>query len=438
MDDGSRMLLGLIICIAFILIKGFITACEAAVIEVNDARLKKQAERDKASLKLINLLQHPNKLIISLAIFKALTAVTVAIVATISFYFSLSEKLDFISSSHKVVALLSIFIIVLITTVLLAIFGDSIPKSIVQKNSMAFALKISGVLKILMIIMAPLTKLISFLTYIFGRIIGVSIQTDNQAVTEEEILMMVDAVNESGDIEESQKEMINNIFEFDDLLISDVMTHRTDIIAVEKDTEIKELVNSVINEGISRIPIYENSIDNVIGIVYIKDLLVLINSKDVENTFISDFIRDVMYVPQTNHCGELFKEFTSTKSQIAIVVDEYGGTAGLVTMEDLLESIVGNIQDEYDNEIEDIVQIDENTFEISGTADPEDIFVELGLDAPVEDYYDTMGGFVIDILGHIPNENEFPTVEYNDVKFTVLSTEEKRIVKMKAEISANK
>ncbi len=433
MDDGSRMLIGLLISIALLIIKGIITASETAVIEVNDSKLKKLSEKDKSAQKLIKLLERPNRLLIAMAVFKALATVALAIVATISFYSPLAKKLGFISGNDKLVALLSIVIIIFIITALLATFGDNIPKKLAQDHSMSISLRVSGLLKIIVLVIAPLTKIISILTAIFGKLIGFSSERNNQAVTEEEILMMVDAVNETGVIEQSQKEMINNIFEFGDRIISDVMTHRTDIVAVEKNTSISDLVSDAVKEGFSRIPVYENSIDNIIGIVYVKDLLVLINSGDAEKTTVADFIRDVMYIPETNHCDELFKEFTSTKAQIAVVVDEYGGTAGLVTMEDLLEEIVGNIQDEYDDETDDIVKIDENVFEISGTADPEPVFNELGIEIPEEHYYETMGGFLIDELGHIPSENEYPSVEYKGIKFTVLSTDDKRIVKMKAE-----
>lgn len=434
MDDPSRMFIGLIIGFVLILIKGFIAACESAVIEVNDAKLKKLAEREESAQRLLKVLSRPNKLIISLSVFKAMTAVTVAIVASLSFFSPLEKKLLNICDNKRTVDVLAILIIVIVTTVLISTFGDNIPKTIAKKNSMDFAIKVSGVLKVIMIIMLPLTALIHLFTSLLGKLFGFSSLGKNQAVTEEEILMMVDAVNETGAIEESQKEMINNIFEFDDLVISDVMTHRTNIIGVEKNTPIREVVNASVSHGFSRIPVYESSIDNIIGIVYIKDLLVLINTNETEKASISDFMRDVMYVPQTNHCRELFKEFTSAKAQIAVVVDEYGGTAGLVSMEDLLEAIVGNIQDEYDDEVEDFVKINDNTYEISGTADPEVVFDELGIELSEDHEYDTMSGLMIDILGYIPAENEMPAILHNGIIFTVLSMDDKRIVKLKAEI----
>lgn len=433
MDDGSRLLIGSIIAIVFVLLKAFVTACETAVIEVNDTRLKKFAEKSNSAKRLTQLLSKPNKMLISLSIFKALTTVSLAIVTTITFYSSLIKSLDFIDVPQEALSIISIVIIILADTIILAIFGDNIPKKIAQHDSIELAIKVSGFIKAVEIIIFPLTKIISLFTMVFSKISGLS-DDNEKAVTEEEILLMVDAVNETGAIEESQKEMINNVFEFDDLVVSDVMTHRTNIVAVEKSASVYELVNLSMSEGFSRIPVYDNSIDNIIGVIVIKDLLVLVNSNEKTNATVSDFMREPMYVPQTNHCGELLKEFTATKTQIAVVVDEYGGTAGLVSMEDLLESIVGNIQDEYDDEAEEQVKIDDNTYEISGMADPEEIFAELGITLPEDHYYDTMGGFIVDILGHIPNEGELPTVTYQNVIFKVLQIDDKRIEKLRAEI----
>ena len=435
MDDGSRLYIGLISGIIFLLIKGFFTACETAVIEVNDTKIKKLAETDKKAKRLFNIISQPNKLLVSLSVFKALTTVIVAILATVTFYAGLKVKISRFDIRPTVISMLSIIIIVLITTLLLVVFGDSIPKRLAKKDSETFAIGISGILHSLMIILSPFTKLISVVTFIFGKLLGFSIITNKETVTEEEILMMVDAVNETGAIEQSQKEMINNIFEFDDLEISEVMTHRTDMVAVEKSTNIRELTMLAISEGFSRIPVYDNSIDNIIGVVYVKDLLCLIGTEKPEEQSASEFLRDIMYVPQTNHCGELLKEFIEEKVQIAVVVDEYGGTAGLVTMEDLLEAIVGNIQDEYDDEIEDIVKISDGIYEISGTAPAEEVLEELGITLPEEHDFDTIGGYVIDLLGYIPSENEFPEASHKNVTFNVLQTEDKRIVKLKAVVS---
>ena len=232
--------------------------------------------------------------------------------------------------------------------------------------------------------------------------------------------------------------MISNIFEFDDTLAGDVMTHRTDIDAVDIKAKVPDVIRLAIDSGRSRIPVYENTIDSILGFVCVKDLLCLIGCENVEGFEITNFIRDVLYVPGTNSCGEVFELMRKNKAQLAVVVDEYGGTAGLITMEDILESIVGNIQDEYDNDAEEIVEVSEGTYMISGTSDPEEILSVLGKELPEEHEYDTMGGFITDLLGRIPEENENASVVYEDIEFTVLITEEKRITKIKAVVLNDK
>ena len=244
--------------------------------------------------------------------------------------------------------------------------------------------------------------------------------------------MMVDAVNETGEILESQKEMINNIFEFDDIEVKDVMTHRTSILAVSVNSPVSDAVRIATEEGYSRIPVFEESIDNIVGVVFAKDLLKIFFESDDGEKEISDIMRDIMYVPQTNSCGELFEKFTSSKNQIAVVVDEYGGTAGIVTMEDIIESIVGNIQDEYDNEEEEIDEITPNTFDVSGTADFEEVLERIGFEYDGENDYDTIGAFVIDLIGRYPEENERISVNYKNIEFSVISTDDKKIERLRA------
>lgn len=251
-------------------------------------------------------------------------------------------------------------------------------------------------------------------------------------VTEQEILMMVDAGEEEGVIEQSQKAMINNIFEFDDMAAEDVMTHRVDIVAIPEDAKISDVVYHAINDGFSRIPVYKEDIDNIIGIIYVKDLLCLVGCKTMEEYSIQQFIREVLYVPETTRCRDLFKQFTEKKLHIAVVVDEYGGTAGIVTMEDLIESIVGNIQDEYDDEEEEITKINDTTYTMEGTADWDDVAQLLGIEAEENPDYDTVGGFLIDQLGRIPREGEHPVVRTGGVEFTVLVVEERHIAKVRA------
>ena len=253
-----------------------------------------------------------------------------------------------------------------------------------------------------------------------------------EKVTEEEIRSMVSAGEETGAIENDQSTMINNIFEFDDANVSDIMTHRTDVSAIEKNDGILALRDLAVEEGYSRIPVFEEDIDNIVGIAYIKDLLKYVGKNVPKSLTISKIMRKAMYVPETMTCSMLFTKMCDSHNQMAIVVDEYGGTAGLITMEDLLESIVGNIQDEYDDEEDEIKRIDENIFTVDGTTDIEDVEKLLNCQIPEGDY-DTIAGFIISILGYIPEDGTTSEATYENLKFTVLDVEDKRIGTVKIE-----
>ena len=250
------------------------------------------------------------------------------------------------------------------------------------------------------------------------------------STTEEEIKQLVD--DDNGELEMSQREMINKVFEFDDTTAGDIMTHSTDIIAVEDDKNIMDVVKAAIDEGFSRIPIFHEDLDNILGIIYVKDLLKFVGCEISKDEDIKAYIREPLYVPETIPCGRLFEKMTDTRIQLAIVVDEYGGTAGLVTIEDIIEELVGDIEDEYDEEDESIQKLDENTYIFEGVTDIEDVENALGISFPEGDY-DTLAGFVISRLGFVPTQNDVDAVvDYSGVVFTVLEVEDRRIEKIKA------
>lgn len=250
--------------------------------------------------------------------------------------------------------------------------------------------------------------------------------------TEKEILMLIDEGEEKGVIEESQREMITNIFEFDDMLASDVMTHRTEIEAIEINDEISQVVEKSITAGYSRIPVYEEELDNIKGVMYIKDLLKYVGKSIPKTLTIADVMRKAYFFPETKRCGDLFNEMTEKHLQLVFVCDEYGGVSGIVTIEDLLEAIVGNMQDEYDNEEEEIEQVNETTYTLDGTTDIEEVAEILGIELPNGDY-DTIGGFIMAELGRIPGEDESPIIEYEGYSFRVDTVDDRRIEKITAE-----
>ena len=272
------------------------------------------------------------------------------------------------------------------------------------------------------------------------KLLKKALGNDYMDVTEDEVLDMVDALaktpNDEGDdsvIEETSAQMITNIFEFNDLTAQDVMTHRTNIVGVERNVSLDDIIYLALDMGFSRIPVYEDTIDKIIGIIIVKDLLCLVGEKDLSAFKVEDFLRDVIFIPEACPCSDTFQSLTSLKSGMAVVVDEYGGTAGIVTLEDIIEAIVGNIQDEYDDEKSQIVEIGESQYDIDGETDPEEVFRLFGKELPEEHEYETIAGFITDKLGYIPEGDEIvpPSVDYEGIHLVALHIEDRCILKVR-------
>lgn len=438
-----------ILLLIFLTLKAFYAACEFVFTEIPDSRVRALGERSNASAgekRLYRLLQKPAKLMTCFSVQRVLSTVIIAYLAALTFHQPLENAfltcyLHFFNQEGALpdltvlmgMMLLAFIVLICLVTFITVVLCEGLPRRIISpERASKFAAACSGPVAVLIVLLTPAATLCSAATGLLGKLFGVKNNHSRDVVTEEEILMMVDAGNETGVLEESQKEMINNIFEFGDLEVSDVMTHRTDMTAVELGDKISDVVSMAINSGRSRIPVYKDTIDSIVGILNVKDLLCLVGCESTDGFAISDFLREAVYVPATNKCGEVFEDMTANRCPMAIAVDEYGGTAGLVTMEDLLEAIVGNIRDEYDDEEEDIVEISPGICTIDGTADPDEVMEQLGLTLPEDHGYDTMGGFLVDLLGRFPESDENPVVEYQGTKFTVLVTDDRRISKIKA------
>ena len=283
----------------------------------------------------------------------------------------------------------------------LVLILDGCARGLGRKQAEQMAEKSLGLVKLEALLLLPVYGIYEGMDCLAG-----GKRPAKEHVTEEDILHLVNAGNENGVIEEQQREMINNIFEFDDIPISDVMTHRKELVAVDVEQAISDVVQLAIEEKYSRMPVYQDNIDNIIGVLNAKDLLELIG------------------------LSEMYRK----KAQMAIVVDEYGGTAGVVCMEDILEEIVGNIQDEYDEEEAEVHRVTDSLYLINGHADPEETLPLLGHELPEDMAFDTMSGFVVDLLGYIPEAHENPTVQWKNIRFTVLTMEENWISRIKAEI----
>ena len=443
MDDpgpntATSLILKIVLLLVLILINAFFAMSEIAIISLNDAKLEKQAqEGNKKAKKLLKLTSNPSKFLSTIQIGVTLAGFLSSASASQSFVEMLSGALssvaDAINIPMSVVEGFSLVVITLITSYFSLVLGELVPKRVAMYNPEKISFRIAGILTFVAAVTKPFVKVLSLSVNAILRLIGIDPNSEPEEVTEEEIRMMVDVGGEKGVIEDTQKEMINNIFEFDDIDAGDIMTHRTDVQAVEINDPIQDVVEIAEKEGYSRIPVYEESLDKIIGIVYIKDLIGYIGSSVPKQENLRKIMREPYFVPESMKCGMLFQEMTARRVQMAVVVDEYGGTAGIVTLEDLLESIVGNIQDEYDNEEEDFSVIDETTFTVDGTTPIDEVNEHVGVNLP-EDEYDTIGGFVISLLGYLPNDGEMNELDYENLHFTILNLEDKRIGKLKVEI----
>ncbi len=438
MPDDPGSIWYVVLVFALIGVNAFFAMSEIAIISLNDAKLHHDAENgDKKAKTLCRLVGEPNN-------FLATIQVAITLAGLLSSAFAADKYASFFTSlivnsingaiSEGAVHTVVLVILTVVLSYITLVFGELVPKRVAIYYPDRIAYSVAGTLSFCYKIFRPFVALLGVSTNGILRLFGINPKEEPESATEENIRMMLDAGNEKGTIEESEKEMINNIFELDDRTVGEVMTHRTDITAVELSVPISEAVDLAISDGYSRMPVYEENIDNIKGIIYAKDLLALIGEKDFSQRRVSDFLRPVSFIPESNSCREAFFEFQQKKIQIAVVVDEYGGTAGIVSMEDLIESVMGNIQDEYDDEEVEYSRIDEDNFDLEGTMLLDDVAEILNIEFPEELDYDTLGGFITDMLGRIPEENEHPVVIYKNVEFTVVKTEEHHIEKVHAKI----
>lgn len=431
----DSLVFNIILLFVLILVNAFFAMSELAIISLNDAKIQKMAEDGhKKAKQVLKLTENSSRFLSTIQVGVTLAGFLTSASASQTFAAILADALsEVLPVPPSVINGVSVFLITIIMSYFSLVLGELAPKRIAMQIPEKISFAVAGPLLFVSKIAKPLVRFLSFSTNCIVRLLGFDPNADEENVTEEEIRMMVDVGEEKGVIEEVQKEMINNVFEFDDITVSDIMTHRTEIVAVEVDDSIEDVLHLTQENGVSRIPVFKDELDDVIGILYVKDLLPYVGKPLESAKKLKDIMHSVYFVPDTKRCGELFAEMTERHIQLAIVLDEYGGTAGLVTMEDLLESIVGSIQDEYDDEEEEFSKINDTTFTIDGTADIDEVSEEIGVELP-QGEYETLGGFITSKLGYIPRDGDTPCVTYKNVSFVALHVTDHRISRVKVEI----
>ena len=420
-------LVSILILILLVLVNAFFAASEIAVITLNDNKIKKMAEDgNPKAAKVLKLTSNSSRFLATIQVGVTVSGFLTSASASQSFAGSLTKALSFLPVSESILSGIATVIITILLSYFSLVFGELVPKKIAMQRAEELSFKFIGILNGTSTVFKPFISLLTFSTNVVLKMLGFDPNSSEETVTEEEILMMVDAGEEKGVIGETAKDMISNIFDFSDLTASEIMTHRTEVVAVEDTSGVQDVVNLSIERGYSRIPVFEEDLDNILGIIYVKDLLQYVGSEVGSEIKLTSLMRTPYFVPSTKRCSSLFTEMTERRTQIAIVVDEYGGTEGIVTMEDLLEAIVGNIQDEYDHEEEEIQKVSDNTFTVDGSTSIDEISDLVGIDLPEGDY-DTIAGLVVEILGRIPKPDEHPSVTVRNLTMTVEEVEDRRI-----------
>ena len=394
--------------VVLILLNAFFASTEIAVLSLNENLLRREAEEgDKKAARLLKIVQAPTKFLSTIQIGITLAGFLGAAFAAENFASRITawlvDGLGFSALPREAVQSVSVSLITLVISFFTLIFGELVPKRVAMKKAEMVARFASGVVYGLSVVMSPVIALLTLCTNGVLRLMGIDPNADEEEVSEEGIRMMVDIGEEKGAIEADEKEMIENVFEFNDTVAEDVMVHRTDMVMVWVGDTDQEIVETIESTGLSRFPVYEGDADDIIGILSSRDYC--LNSRKESPKPLRELLRPAYFVPESVPADVLFRDMQSRKTHMAIVVDEYGGTSGLLTMEDLLEEIVGNIYDEFDpQEAQEIIQLEPNLWRVAGGAELDDVAAALDLEFPEDEEADTLSGLIFDQLPVIPKD----------------------------------
>lgn len=418
------------VLILLILAGAFFTAVKIAVLSLNKTEMEKLAEEgDDRAKKLLALTADTARFLSAARTGASVAGMLAAAVAASAFTAYAARLLSFLPFSPAAAGGISAVLITLLLSCFWAVFADMVPKKIALSRPDALSRRVVGSFSVLARLFGPAAASLSRVASTVSRLLGAGQPAGGQTVTEEEILLMMEAGRRNGLLNQNEKDMISNIFDFGETAADEAMTHRTDVVAAQDTDSVEDVVAEAMENGYSRIPVYHEDLDHVTGIIYVKDLLPYVGRSVPAGLSLEQMMRPAYFVPKSKPCGELFAEMRMRKIQIAVVVDEYGGTEGIITMEDLLEAIVGSIQDEYDNEEEEIHRESENRFDVEGTTPVDEVSDLLGVNLPDGDY-DTIAGLMMEYLGRLPKENEHPQVKLGGLTLTVAAMDERRIARI--------
>ena len=428
MSEGS-LLLQIVIIIILTGINAFFSSAEMAIVSLNKNKLKILIEEgNKKAILLDNLLKEPSKFLSTIQVGITLASFFASASAATGLSQFLSEALKPLNIPYS--SQISMILITFILSYVTLVFGELIPKRIALRNSENIALSSVGVIVFISTIFSPFVKFLTFSTNLVLTILRMKEDNIEEKVSKEELRSLVEVGKEHGVINESEQEMIENIIEFDEKIAREIMIPRTKVFLIDKNISIHELFENKEIGKYSRIPVYENEADNIIGILLTKDLMMEAYKKGFDDIKISDLVQEAYFVPETKNVNELFNEMQLEKKHITILIDEYGGFSGIVTLEDLIEEVMGNIDDEFDDEDLSIHQISKNKYLVNGDVSLYDLNDNFHFELESK-YYDTLSGILIENLGYIPEDNEnIEPITINGVIFKPQRVRNKKIEKV--------
>lgn len=441
MDDpqASSIIVQLLLIVILTLMNAYFAASEMAIVSVSKTKIHRLVEEGNKKAELVEkLLQEPTAF---------LSTIQVAI--TLAGFFNSASAATGISLRFANVLkewhvpygeTIAIVVITILLSFVTLIFGELVPKRIALQNAEKFSMMCAKPIVVISKIASPFIKILSWSTKFVLRLFGMHDENVEESLSREEIRSMVESGQENGVFNETETEMINSIFEFDDIQAEDVMTPRTEVFCIDINDPLDAYLDDLMEMHYTRIPVYEDTVDDIIGVLHIKDFLIEAHKfhYDYTKVDIRKILRKPYFVLETKNIDELFKEMQKKRQHLAILVDEYGGFSGIATIEDLVEEIMGDIEDEYD-EIEEpqLKKLDEHTYLIDGFMNVDDLNEELSLDLESEDH-DTISGFLLDLLGQILEDGSKTSVDYKNLHFDILEVEDKHIDKIRLIIQPEK
>lgn len=432
-SDTANIFSQLLLLIFLTLVNAFFASAEMAAVSVNKNKIKILAENEdnkKAKL-ILELLEEPTKFLSTIQVAITLSGFLASASAATSFSKPLGKLLTQCGISYPYNENISLIFVTIILSYFTLVFGELVPKRIALQKAEFISLFSVKMILTISKITSPFIKLLSLSTNFVLHMLGMKDEKLEEKISKEEIKSMIEAGQANGVFNETEKEMINSIFEFDDITVGEIMTARTDVFMVNIDVPVSEYIDNLLSKKYARVPVYQNTSDNIIGTLHLKDLIIEARKNGFENIDVKSIIRKPYLIPESKKIDELFKEMQKSKKSMAIIIDEYGGFAGIVTMEDLVEEVMGEIEDEHDISSPQITRIDKFTYIVNGLISLDELNEKFGTD--IENHgYNTLSGYITSIIGVVPNKTyEGKELEIDKLRLKIEETKENRIEKVK-------